>query len=69
MYPLTAEVGLVRADHSAIGTGGFRRLGVAFGRGARWAIGGSLAGLETSLGRPLRRRTPGSAAGHKRKRR
>jgi len=36
--------------------GGFRRFGVTFGRCVRWAIGGFVAGLEKSLGRPLHRR-------------
>jgi len=69
-YPLRAAVG-----RGTLGSwrdwheGGFRRFGVTFGRGVRWAIGGFAAGLETSLGRPLHRRKPGPPAGHKRKRR
>jgi hypothetical protein len=38
-------------------------------RGIPWAIGGFVAGLETTLGRPLHWRNPGPPAGHKRKRR
>ena len=49
--------------------GGFRRFGAPFGRGVRWAIGGLVAGLEKSLGRPLHRRQPGPPPGRKRKRR
>ena len=69
-YPVTAEVG-----RGTLGSwrdwhkGWFRRLGVPFGQGARRAIGGFVAGLEHSLGRPLHRRKPGPPAGHKRKRR
>jgi len=49
--------------------GGFRRFGVTFGQGVRWAIGGFVAGLEHSLGRPFHRRKTGPPAGRKRKRR
>ena len=45
------------------------RFGATFGRGRRWAIGGVVAGLEESLGRPLNRRKPGPPAGRKGKRR
>ena len=69
-YPFTADVG-----RGTLGSwrdrheGGFRRFGATFRRGLRWAIGGFVAGLEHSLGRPLRRRKPGPPAGRKRKRR
>jgi len=68
--PLTAEVG-----RGTLGPwrdwreGWFRRFGVTFGRGVRRAIGGFVAGLEKSLGRPLQRRKPGPPAGRKSKRR
>jgi len=63
MCPWRAEVGVGtfgswRDWHE----GGFRHFGVTFGRGVRWAIDGFVAGMETSLGRPLHRRKPGPPA-------